>query len=506
MKKIPYKWLALSATSFGLLIAVMTGTALIIALPDIAEGLNSSMLIIIWVLMSYMLVTTVLVPSIGRVADILGRKRLFVWGSIIFSVSSLFAGISQTGIELLIARIIQSIGGSLMMANSTAIVTDAFPKKELGMALGINGMVLSVAFAFGPILGGFLVVTMGWRWIFFINVPFGAFTVIWSLLQIRDIAPIPKGQRFDWSGAITFTAGVFFLLLGLTEGAIGAWNSPLVIGSFIIAIILIPLFIRIESKKKQPMLDLRLFKTRVQAFAYSSNLMNGIARGALMFLLIFFLLGIDGMTPFAASLYLIPFAMAMMITSPISGRLSDKYGSRVLSSLGLLITAIGLLGFAIFIRVSMSLGEIIFWGSVIGFGSGMFNSPNTNTIMAMVPPERRGIAGSTRTMMNNSGSVISIAMAFVILASGLTPAAMQALFIGAPIQSKDIFIGTFISDLRLAFLVSFIISMVAAGISYLRGPTPVWTSNNSNKTNNNNNVQQIRFQQTKFKFKIIRLK
>ncbi len=477
--KIQYKWLALSATSLGLLLGIMTGTALLIALPNIAEGLNAPMIIIIWVLMSYMLSTTVLVPSIGRVADMIGRKRLFVLGAAIFTIASLFAGLSQSGIELLIMRIIQSVGGSLMMANSTAIVTDAFPRGELGMALGINGMVLAVGSAFGPIIGGLLTTAIGWRWIFYMNVPFGALVTIWAWIQIKDIAPIPKGEKFDWLGAVSFTSGMFFLLYALTDGGFGGWTSPIVITFFILSAILIPLFVYIESKVKYPMLDLKLFKTRVQVFAYSSNLMNGIARGALMFLLIFYLLGIKNMDPFTASIYLIPFAVAMMVMAPISGRLSDKYGSRILSTLGLLVTGIGLLGFSIFTRVDMSIAEIIIWGSVVGFGSGMFNSPNTNTIMSMVPPERRGIAAGTRTMMNNAGSLVSIAMAFAILSSGLTPQAMDALFIGAQIGGKGIFVDTFISDLRLAFLISFIISIGAAIISYMRGPTPVWKDSTS---------------------------
>ncbi|HEU23524.1 MAG: MFS transporter [Mesoaciditoga sp.] len=472
--KVQYKWLALSATSLGLLLGIMTGTALLIALPNIAEGLNAPMITIIWVLMSYMLATTVLVPSIGRVADMIGRKRLFVLGAAIFTIASLFAGLSQSGVELLVMRIIQAIGGSLIMANSTAIVTDAFPKGELGMALGINGMVLAVGSAFGPIIGGLLTTAIGWRWIFYMNVPFGALVTIWAWIQIKDIAPIPKGEKFDWLGAISFTSGLFFLLYALTEGGFGGWTSPIVITFFILAAILIPLFVYIESKVKYPMLDLRLFKTRVQAFAYSSNLMNGISRGALMFLLIFYLLGIKNMDPFTASIYLIPFAVAMMIMAPISGRLSDRYGSRILSTLGLLITGVGLLGFAIFTRVDMSIAEVIIWGTVVGFGSGMFNSPNTNTIMSMVPPDRRGIAAGTRTMMNNAGSLVSIAMAFAILSSGLTPQAMDALFIGAQIGGKGIFVDTFISDLRLAFFISFIISIGAAVISYMRGPTPVW--------------------------------
>ncbi len=466
----------------------MTGSAFLIALPNVAGDLKAPMIIIIWVLMSYMLATTVLVPSIGRVADMIGRKRLFVLGAAIFTIASLFAGLSQSGVELLVIRVIQSVGGSLMMANSTAIVTDAFPKGELGMALGVNGLIIAVGSAIGPIIGGILTVTVGWRWIFYMNVPFGALVTIWAWIQIKDIAPIPKGEKFDWLGALSFTSGLFFLLYALTEGGFGGWTSPLVITFFILAAILIPLFIYIESKVKQPMLDLRLFKSRILLFAYSSNLMNGLARGALTFLLIFYLLGIKNMDPFTASIYLIPFAVAMMIIAPISGRLADRHGSRILSSVGLLISAIGLLGYSLFTRVNMSMFEVVLWGTIVGFGSGMFNSPNTSTIMGLVPPERRGIAGGTRTMLTNAGSVLSIAMAFAILSSGLTPQAMSALFIGAQIGGKGIFVDTFISDLRFAFFLSFVISIGAAVISYMRGPTPVWkdSPNITNKLSKEN--------------------
>jgi EmrB/QacA subfamily drug resistance transporter len=452
----------------------MTANALLIALPDVTADLNAPMILVIWVLMSYLLATTVLVPSIGRVADMIGRKNLFVLGAAVFTVSSLLAGMSQSGTQLLINRIIQAVGGSLMMANSTAIVTDAFPRGELGMALGVNGMVLAIGSVLGPIIGGVLTTLMGWRWVFYINVPFGALVTAWALFQIRDVAPLPEGEHFDWPGAITFTAGMFFLLFALTEGGFEGWSSPVVIVSLLLAAVLLPLFVYIESRVEQPMLDLRLFQSRILVFAYSSNLMNGIARGAVMFLLIFYLLGIKGMDPFTASIYLAPFALTMMVMAPISGRWSDRHGSRVLSTVGLLITGIGLLGFTLFTRVDMSISEVVIWGAVVGVGSGIFNSPNTNTIMSVVPPERRGIAAGTRTMMNNAGSLLSIAMAFAILSSGLTPEAMNALFIGAQIGSKGILVDVFISDLRLAFFISFVISMVAAVISYMRGPTPVW--------------------------------
>ncbi|MEL7659169.1 MAG: MFS transporter, partial [Bacillota bacterium] len=221
--------------------------------------------------------------------------------------------------------------------------------------------------------------------------------------------------------------------------------------------------------------DMRLLKTRVLAFAYSSNLLNGIARGSVNFLLVFYLQGIKSMDPIIAGIMLSPFAAAMLIIAPISGWLSDKYGSRVLSSVGLLISAFGLIGF-IFITPETSLIELAVWMIIMGVGSGMFFSPNTNAIMSAVPVERRGIAAGVRTMMNNAGSVISIGLAMAIISTTVTPEALQGLFAGTQVGSQGIAVKEFIGGLRTAFIISFIFSLLAAVISYLRGPQPVWNS------------------------------
>ena len=473
MNDAHYKWYALSATSLGALVSVMTGSTLLIALPSIAKDLSAPMELVIWVIMSYMLAITVLVPAIGRVADMIGRKRLYVGGFALFTLTSLFAGMAGTGAALLVVRIVQSIGGSLIIANSTAIVTDAFPKRELGRALGVNTMVIAVGFALGPVVGGLVTEALGWRWVFYINVPLGTIGTLWAWIQIRETAILPKGQRFDVTGASLFIAGLFLLLMALSLGGLDGWGSPMVIWGSAGAIVLLALFIRFETRTAQPLFDLRLFKSRLLAFAYTSNFLNGIARGALTFLLIFYLQGVRSMDPLTAGLYLTPFAVAMMLSAPVSGALSDRYGSRVLSTIGLGLSAIGLLGFT-WLKAESSLAEIVLWQVVMGVGSGIFNSPNTNAIMGAVPVERRGIAAGTRTMMNNAGSVISIAMTFAIISSGMTPQAMAALFAGVQVGSEGIFVDVFMRDLRTAFFVSFLISAAATVIAYLRGPAPVW--------------------------------
>ncbi|HZW83034.1 MAG TPA: MFS transporter [Candidatus Deferrimicrobium sp.] len=470
MNRIEYKWIALSCTSLGALFSVLSSSTLIIALPDIMKELHASINSIMWTIMIYMLVITILVPSIGRVADMIGRKKLFVSGFIVFTIGSVLCGISQTALQLIIFRFIQSVGGALLLAISTPIVADAFPKGELGKALGINGMILSVGSVVGPILGGALI-PIGWRWIFFINLPIGIVGTIWAATQLRELEVLPQKQKFDWLGTLLFTVGMLSLLSALTIGGFAGWLNPLTLMSFVIALVFMLAFIYVENKVEHPMIDLGLFQSRMLVFAFSSNLLNGIARGAVTFLLVFYFQGIKGLDPILSGILLAPFAISMMIIAPISGRLSDRYGSRKLSSVGLLISAIGLIGM-MKIRETTSITELAIWMFIAGLGSGMFFSPNANAIMGAVPPQRRGIAGGVRTMMNNAGNLISIALSMAIISSSITPEAFQGLFAGTQVGSQGIAVAQFIGGLRTAFTISFFVSLLGAAISYMQGSHP----------------------------------
>ena len=472
MKKIDYKWTALSCTTLGALFSVLSGSTLMIALPVIMKDLNASMSVVTWTIMGYMLVMTILVPSIGRMADMVGRKKLYVSGFAAFTFASLLCAFSQSGVQLLIFRMLQAVGGSLMVANSTAIVADAFPRKELGKALGINSMVISVAAVAGPILGGFLI-GIGWRSIFYINIPIGIIGTLWAFYQLKETEITSEKQKFDVFGTVTFSTGILALLMALTIGGFNGWTNIYVLTLFIASIFLLGFFVHIENTVEYPMLDLRLLKTRVLAFAFASTFLNGVARGAVTFLLIFYFQGIKGIDPLVAGVLLSPFAIAMMIVSPFSGWLSDKYGSRILSSVGLIISAIGLAGLMV-IKVDTSTIELVIWMSIMGLGSGMFFAPNTSAIMGFVPADKRGIAAGLKTMMNNAGTVLSIAISMAIISSSISPEAMQSLFIGTQVGSKGIATSQFISGLRTAFTICFIFSLLAAFISYLRGPSPIW--------------------------------
>jgi EmrB/QacA subfamily drug resistance transporter len=377
------------------------------------------------------------------------------------------------GVSLLVARILQSFGGALLIANGTAIVTDAFPKRELGMALGVNSMVIAVGAAIAPLLGGLLTEKLGWRAVFYVNVPIGVIGTIWAALQIRDKAELAKGQRFDLAGSLLFCAGLFLLLLGLSFGGMSGWLDPAILVELCLGAALLACFVIVERRAEQPLFDLELFRSRLLSFAFLSTFLNGVARGALTFLLIFYLQGIRAMDPLTAGIYLVPFALAMMVASPLSGALADKHGSRFLSTLGLAVSAVGLMGF-LWLRADTSLAEVVLWQAIMGFGSGLFNSPNTNTIMGAVPADRRGIAAGTRMMMNNAGSVVSIAMTFAVISSGISSEAMSALFAGTQVGSQGITVDVFMGDLRLAFLICFAISVIASFISFLRGPEPKW--------------------------------
>ncbi len=450
----------------------MSSNTLIVALPVIMKDLHASFQEIIWSMMGFMFILCILVPAVGRIADMIGRKRLFVAGFIIFTLASLLCGFSKSGLDLLLYRMIQAVGGALLAANSVPIVTDAFHRKELGKALGINGMIISIGGVIGPVLGG-LLIDMGWRAIFYINVPIGIIGTIWAAIQLKELDVLPAKQKFDWPGTIIFTLGMLALLLFLTFGGLYGWRKPELYLLLAAGVILLPLFVYMEFRAADPLLDMRLFESRILAFAYGSNLLNGIARGAVTFIMIFYFQGIKGIDPIQAAFLLVPFVLPQMVVSPICGWLSDRIGSRILSSSGLLISALGFLGL-LWIKPESSYMELTISMIIIGIGSGMFISPNSKSIMEAVPVERRGIAGGVRTMMNSLGMIISMAVCMTVIISCLTPEAFSGLFTGTQVGSKGIAVKEFIEGIRILFLISFIISIFAAFISYLRGNPPDW--------------------------------
>jgi len=453
-----YKWVALSNTTVGILMASINGTITIISLPAIFRGINinpfTSFQYLLWILMSYNIVTATLLVSFGKLSDIYGRVRLYNLGFLIFTIGSILLSITpNTGdlgaMELIIFRVVQGIGGAFLMANSTAILTDAFPPNERGKALGINQVSALAGSLIGLILGGILAI-INWRYVFLVSVPVGIFGTIWSYAKLRELSTPSRTEKIDWIGNGLFASGLILVLIGITYGLMPygssqlGWGSPFVIASLTSGIGLLVAFIYAETKVKYPMFRLELFKIRVFAAANIASFLRSIAYGGLMIMLVIFLQGIwlplHGIpyseTPFWAGVYTVPLMLGFVTMGPISGWLSDRYGSRLLATLGMVIVGVGflLLTTLPYDFNYLEFGLMIF---LIGVGNGMFASPNTASIMNSVPPQHRGVASGMRSTLQNAGQTMSIAIFFTIVIISLTsslPSALQNAFIqaGAP--------------------------------------------------------------------------
>ncbi len=465
-----YKWTALSVTTVGALLASIQGSALLIALPNILADLHATFFTIMWVLMGYLLITTVLTPVIGRLADIWGRKTLYNSGFVMFGLGSLVAGLAQPqfhGADLIVGRVIQGVGGALLLTNSTAIVTDAFRKGQVGLGLGINQIAGAAGFLLGPIIGG-LLTEASWRWVFLFNVPLCIFGAIWGIMRLREPVRPASSQHFDWFGCLTLTFGLTGILLAITMVAFPMLPQAVTTGILIVGIICAVLFLTIEPRIKEPILQLRLFKSRLFAFANLSGLLNGIARGAVLFLLIFFLQGPYGKDPLTAGLMLIPFGAAFMIIGPMSGRLSDRVGSRLLAPIGLAVSALGLLGLTT-VSPTTPFWLMAVYMALMGGGSGFFASPNTNAIMSSVEPHTRGAAAGILSMLNNTGQMLSIAIVFPLALKSVPMAAMMHVFIyGGGMSQFPAALAAFMGGLHTAFLFSFVLCVIAMIVAALR--------------------------------------
>jgi len=455
-----YKWIALSNTTLGALMSAINGTILIISLPAVFSGLGvnplipSNIALLLWLLLGYMLVSGVIVVTIGRLSDMYGRVKLynigfaiFTLGSIGLYVSSLYIIGVNGALSLILLRLVQAVGGGFLFANSVAILTDAFPSNERGKAIGFNQIAGIGGGILGLIMGGILS-SFDWHLIFLVNVPIGIIGTIWAYLGLHELATIKKGQKFDVLGNVGFTLGLTLILLALTYGLLPygkstmGWSSPYVLGGLIAGLLMLLFFIFVELKAKYPMFKLALFKIKAFAFGNLSLLLAGIARGGLQFMIIIWLqaiwLPLHGVpfsqTPFQAAILILPLLFGFLIFGPISGYLSDKYGARLFSTLGMVINGLGFMALALvpayFNYYYFAL--IIF---IIGVGQGLFAAPNTTAIMNSVPPEQRGGASGMRATFTNISLIFSIAIFFTLLVVGLSVHLAPALYKGLIAQN-----------------------------------------------------------------------
>jgi EmrB/QacA subfamily drug resistance transporter len=461
-----YKWWALSCTSLGMLLAATNSGTLIIALPDLERSLHASLLALVWVILAYLIAATVLVLMAGRLSDLFGRKRAYVGGFLVFALASLGAGFSSDATVLILWRVLQGIGSSFIFANSAALVTDAFPKEELGLAMGANTMVAAIGLVLGPVLGGALV-SISWHWVFWFNVPFALAGATWGALILRELAKPDSVRGYDVLGTITFVIGLTGLVLGVSRGGLSGWNNTIVIVSLAAAVVLLPLWVLIERRSRAPMLDLQIFRNRLFAAASAAAFINGLARFALMFLFVFYFQGAQGDSPINAGIKLIPLALGMLVASPVAGVYADRHGSRTLAALGMLVSAAGL-GAMTTLQVHSPYWQSALWLALVGIGSGMFNSPNTAAMMGVVPAHRRGIAAGARTLLQNTGAVLSIAFVLAIVTSAVPKATLFAVFSGLAKGLSPEKLAPFISNMHTALWVLAAVSFIGMFVCLMR--------------------------------------
>jgi EmrB/QacA subfamily drug resistance transporter len=461
-----YKWWALSCTSLGMLLATINSGTLIIALPDLERSLHTTLLELVWVILVYMIASTVLVLSAGRFSDQFGRKRAYIGGFVLFALASLGAGFAANGTELILWRILQGVGGAFLFANAAAIVTDAFPREQLGVARGTNTMVAAVGLVIGPVLGGALV-AIKWPWVFWFNVPLGLAGAAWAWSVLREVTGRAEDRSFDFMGTIAFLIGLTGLVFGISKGGLSGWGSPLVIGGLILAAVLLPAFVVIEHRQTAPMLDLSIFNDRLFSTAAGAAFVNGLARFALMFVFVFYFQGVQGNSPIVAGVKLAPLAIGMLISSPLAGVWADRRGSRMLAVLGMLTTALGLALMTTLGRNTSYVFPCIYM-FIVGVGSGMFNSPNTAAMMGTVAPHRRGIAAGARVLVQNTGAVISIAFVLAVMTSAVPKQVLFKVFSGLADHISTAQLAPFISNMHAALWCLAAVSVFGAGIAAAR--------------------------------------
>jgi MFS family permease len=437
-----YAWIALANTTAAIFMASLDGSVVIIALPAIFRGINLDPLsagnisYLLWMIMGYRLVQAVLVVNLGKLGDMFGRVKMYNAGFVVFTIASILLSFdpyqgTHGALWLIGWRFLQAVGGSMLMANSAAILTDAFPAERRGFALGTNQIAALAGMFIGLVAGG-LLAAWDWRAVFWINVPVGVFGTVWAYMMLRDNG-VRRRSKIDWWGNITFALGLGSILVGTTYGiqpyhgnSMG-WQSPVVLGELIGGAALLVAFLVIETRIAEPMFHLGLFKIRAFAAGNVAGLLVSIARGGIQFMLIIWLQGIwlplhgysYDQTPLWAGIFLLPMTAGFLVAGPISGILSDKFGSRGIATGGAAVFGSSFIGLML-IPVNFPYWMFAALIALNGIGSGMFASPNSSSIMGSVPASDRGAASGMRATFQNSGTAVSIGIVFTLLIAGLS--------------------------------------------------------------------------------------
>lgn len=450
------KWWVLLAVGVGSFMTALDGSVANIILPILSQAFKSDVATVEWVVTIYLLVVSGLLLSFGRLGDMRGNKPVYVYGFLVFVISSALSGLAPTDVVLIFFRALQALGAAMLLANAPAILTKNFPATQRGQALGLQATMTYLGLTVGPSLGGWLTSQFSWRAVFYINVPVGMLALWLSLHFIPGDAAGDSTERFDVAGALTFMAGLVALLLGLNQGHAWGWTSPAILALLAAAVVLLGAFLLVERRAPSPMLDLSLFRARVFSASTASAVFNYICLYSVLFLLPFYLIQARGLDPAQAGLILTAQPVIMAIAAPISGTLSDRIGARFLSTPGMVIMAAGLF---LLSRVGPEspLSNVAIGLAVVGLGTGLFVSPNTSALLGAAPLHRRGIASGILATARNVGMVLGVGLAGAIF----TTVQAQGQAMGAASATFD--------GIRMGFLVAVGVASVGALTSAVRG-------------------------------------
>ncbi len=477
-----YKWVALSNTTLGMLMATINSSIILIALPDIFRGIKLNPLApgntsyLLWMLMGFMVCTAVLLVSFGRIGDMYGRVKMYTLGFAVFSVFSILLSLTwlhgpSGALWLIVMRVGQGVGGAMVFANAAPILTDAFPTDQRGLALGINSVAAISGSFIGLVLGG-LLAPVDWRLVFLVSVPVGVFGTAWARLKLRELSA-RRVTRIDWWGNLTFAAGLVAILVGITYGIIPyghqtmGWTNPEVIAELAGGVFLLLVFIAIERRVEHPMFNLALFRIRAFAFGNLATLLAGIGRGGLLFILIIWLQGVwlpqhgysFAVTPLWAGIYMLPLTAGFLIAGPMSGILSDRFGARPFATGGMVLAA---LSFGLLEALPIDFSYVWFGLLILLMGTamGIFAAPNLAGMMNSLPPDQRGAGAGMLTTFQNSAMVLSIGVFFTLIILGLASSLPHSLYAGLVAQ------GVPASAARQAAALPPVASLFAAFLGY----------------------------------------
>lgn len=465
-RKIEYKWIVLSVVTLGALLAAIDSSIVILALPSIMNDLATNMVTAMWVLMGYILMNTIFLIIFGRLADLFGRVRMYNLGFLAFTACSVLCAFASTGLELVIFRLLQGIGGAMLMANGMALITEVFPPDERGRAMGINSITWALGNIIGPVLGGLILSVASWRLIFLINLPVGVVATIWAYLALHEEAKPSLKERVDLPGVILFSLSITALLVVLTLNMEWGWLSLPILTLIALCLVTAAAFWVWERRTPHPVIDPALFQSRVFSLGTFAAVLQSLAMFSVLYLMVFYLQGVRGETPIRAAILILPMAIVQSVLSPLGGIIADRRGARLPATAGLLLQGAAALILS-YLRPGSSYTILFFGLTIMGIGGSFFWAPNTRAVMSSAPRNRLGVASATLATLRQCGMVMSFALAMAAAAASMSTDLMTKIFLGTGEKLSGATAAAFSVGLDQAMRVSTLIVILAAVCSWL---------------------------------------